>query len=53
MSDSGSDSEFSSTEYSSSESESVPAPQIPRVLANWYLEETLGAGYSGGSLRKS
>ncbi|KAH6912550.1 CK1/CK1 protein kinase [Coprinopsis sp. MPI-PUGE-AT-0042] len=47
MSDSGSDSEFSSTEYSSSESESVPAPQIPRVLANWYLEETLGAGYSG------
>lgn len=47
MSNSGTTSESFATEYSSSESESVAASQVPRVLANWYLEETLGAGYSG------
>ena len=53
MSKPGRLSESYETEYSDSESdESVAASQPPRTLANWYLEEALGAGYSGVSALK-
>ncbi|TFK40583.1 kinase-like domain-containing protein [Crucibulum laeve] len=57
ISDSGSDvgsvdsyeSEFSSDEESQASEQRQP--EIPRVLANWWLNENLGSGYSGSIFR--
>ncbi|ESK94986.1 dual specificity kinase 1 [Moniliophthora roreri MCA 2997] len=41
----------SATSTTSTTSSEEPIPPIPRVIANYWLEETLGAGYSGSIYR--
>ncbi|TFK28010.1 CK1/CK1 protein kinase [Coprinopsis marcescibilis] len=53
-SQSGSDSDSFSSDYSEVDSDSSSGskkPQIPKVIANYMLETTLGSGYSGSIFR--
>jgi casein kinase 1 len=39
--------------YESEEVDPPPPPPIPNMIANWWLNEKLGSGYSGIAARLS